>query len=321
MISIIVPVYNGEKYLDACIRSIIHQTSEAWELLLVNDGSTDMSERICQKYLSDTRIKYLSKKNDGVQSARWYGVCEARYPNILFLDADDVLLPSAIDVLNKSISAELDIITIEIQHFVEEDSIQTEQTEQGSPFLWKEDKYAVLKAILKGDILSRITGSLYKKQLLLDAKEIFDNGLRIGEDMMANLEMVFLLSPRIGSLQGKYYCYRTNEQSVMHLYNEQRNDAVYNSIIYLEDWLQRNRLNGILQKEAAFRILLLWSSYVFHPDRKYYGNRLLRNRMRRYYRSAFPFLYPYLKFYLFVDFFLANRPLINKLKKICLRTV
>ena len=91
-ISIIVPVYNVEKYIERCIESIIGQDFQNWELLLVNDGSTDSSGDLCNIYAAkDKRIKVYHKINGGVSSARNYAldVCSGDY--ITFLDSDDYL--------------------------------------------------------------------------------------------------------------------------------------------------------------------------------------------------------------------------------------
>lgn len=90
LISIIVPVYNSEKYINKCIDSILNQTYTNWELLLINDGSTDKSLKICQEYsLNDTRIKVYDKINGGVSSARNLGIENAQGEWITFIDSDD----------------------------------------------------------------------------------------------------------------------------------------------------------------------------------------------------------------------------------------
>lgn len=90
IISVIVPVYNAEKYLHRCIDSILMQTFADFELLLINDGSTDLSSAICDEYaLSDSRIKTIHKPNTGVSSTRNRGLEESQGKYIIFLDADD----------------------------------------------------------------------------------------------------------------------------------------------------------------------------------------------------------------------------------------
>ena len=90
MISIIIPVYNVERYLRQCIESVIAQTFEDWEVILVNDGSKDGSLAICQEYAArDNRIKMIDKPNGGPSSARNRGLDEARGEYVCFIDADD----------------------------------------------------------------------------------------------------------------------------------------------------------------------------------------------------------------------------------------
>ena len=92
MISIIVPVYNTEKYLHRCIDSILAQTFTDFELLLINDGSKDNSGKICDEYAAkDSRVRVFHKENGGVSSARNLGLNEAQGKWIYFVDSDDTL--------------------------------------------------------------------------------------------------------------------------------------------------------------------------------------------------------------------------------------
>ena len=90
MISIIIPVYNSEVTLRRCLDSVISQSISDWELILIDDGSTDKSGEICEEYASkDKRIKVFYKKNGGVSSARNVGLDNAKGEWIAFVDADD----------------------------------------------------------------------------------------------------------------------------------------------------------------------------------------------------------------------------------------
>lgn len=89
-ISVIVPVYNVEKYLSRCIDSIISQTFSDFELILVDDGSTDSSGKICDEYgKKDGRVKVIHKRNGGLSSARNCGLENAKGNYICFVDSDD----------------------------------------------------------------------------------------------------------------------------------------------------------------------------------------------------------------------------------------
>ncbi len=107
-ISIIVPIYNVEKYLEECIKSIQNQTYENLEIILVNDGSTDESGRIAEKYaVEDSRIKVLHKTNGGLSDARNFGMDSATGDYIMFVDSDDLLTPNACETLERKITEEL----------------------------------------------------------------------------------------------------------------------------------------------------------------------------------------------------------------------
>lgn len=95
ILSIIVPVYNVEEYLDNCIQSILHQTYQDWELILVDDGSTDNCPNICDKYTAlDHRITTIHKQNGGLSSARNAGIDIANGDYITFIDSDDDIAPN-----------------------------------------------------------------------------------------------------------------------------------------------------------------------------------------------------------------------------------
>ena len=99
-VSIIIPIYNVEIHLDKCISSIINQTYQNIEIILINDGSTDGSENICLKYASfDQRIKYFYKQNGGLSSARNFGLNKFSGDYVLFVDSDDSIALNTIKLI------------------------------------------------------------------------------------------------------------------------------------------------------------------------------------------------------------------------------
>ena len=105
LISVIVPVYNKEIYLEECVDSVRAQTYENIEILLVNDGSTDGSKALCESYeRKDKRIRVLSKENGGLMSAWIHGLKEAKGEYICFVDSDDWIDPDMLEKLAEGIS-------------------------------------------------------------------------------------------------------------------------------------------------------------------------------------------------------------------------
>ena len=104
-VSIIVPVYNVEKYLNKCVDSILGQTFEDFELILVNDGSVDRSPSICRDYADkDGRVRYISQENMGPGRARNVGIEAAGGAYILFVDSDDYIAENMLEILYGNIT-------------------------------------------------------------------------------------------------------------------------------------------------------------------------------------------------------------------------
>ena len=107
LISIIVPIYNVEKYLRQCLDSILNQTYQNFECLLINDGSPDNSADICREYVEkDSRFKYFEKENGGLSDARNYGIRQSKGSYLTFVDSDDWLEHGALDRLYGALKKE-----------------------------------------------------------------------------------------------------------------------------------------------------------------------------------------------------------------------
>ncbi len=110
-ISIIIPVYNTEKYLQACLDSVLSQSFVDYEVLLIDDGSKDRSVIICDEYAQkDNRIRVFHKENGGVSSARNLGLDNALGEWVYFVDSDDEVLPGGLETLVKCVSEDIDIV-------------------------------------------------------------------------------------------------------------------------------------------------------------------------------------------------------------------
>ncbi|HFI0401457.1 TPA: glycosyltransferase family 2 protein [Streptococcus suis] len=111
LISIIVPVYNAEKSIDTCVSSILEQSYENFELILINDGSSDSSLSIVEQYNSDSRVRIIDKENEGASETRNRGIREAKGDYLLFIDSDDYIDRDYVECLYKEIEqSEFDMV-------------------------------------------------------------------------------------------------------------------------------------------------------------------------------------------------------------------
>ena len=111
LVSIIIPVYNVQDFLEQCLSSIVNQTYTKLEILIINDGSTDNSSLICQHYASqDSRIVFVSKGNEGVSIARNMGLALSTGEFVTFIDADDFIEPNYIETLISDMTNEIDLV-------------------------------------------------------------------------------------------------------------------------------------------------------------------------------------------------------------------
>ena len=118
LISVIVPIYNRELYLEKCIESIVNQSYKNLEIILVNDGSTDSSADICRRWMEkDSRIKLIDKENGGVSSARNAGLKEATGELVAFVDGDDFIHPDMYSVLLGYLSEDIDVVACRFIYF------------------------------------------------------------------------------------------------------------------------------------------------------------------------------------------------------------
>ena len=136
-ISIVVPVYNAEKYLDECITSILNQTYNNFELILINDGSIDNSLEICNKYsLGDNRIKVINKINEGVSRARNIGIEVSTGDYLMFVDSDDTIQKNSLDIIVDNIKKySSDILIFGLAHY----NFYNESIISSSIRMWNEE--------------------------------------------------------------------------------------------------------------------------------------------------------------------------------------
>lgn len=164
-ISIIVPVYNVEKYLKKCVDSILNQTFRDFELILVDDGSPDNSGDICDQYArEDNRVRVIHKQNGGLSSARNAGIENAKGKFLSFIDSDDYIDTDMIEILhNDIVSDEIDISTIGYYDQYGSNIINSQKNINSMEILSNEQ---AIEKILEGkELTANVWNKLYKSKL------------------------------------------------------------------------------------------------------------------------------------------------------------
>lgn len=162
MISVIVPVYNVEKYLDRCVKSILSQSFSDFELLLVDDGSPDRCGEMCDEYAKgDSRIKAFHKRNGGLSDARNFGIEKALGEYLMFVDSDDYIHEQMLETLHRLITEnDADLAVCSAMDVFEGKEV-TQVREIREFTLNKTESY---KYMLRGDGLPSACNKLYKRQ-------------------------------------------------------------------------------------------------------------------------------------------------------------
>lgn len=225
-VSIIVPVYNVSTYLSRCIDSILIQSYSNWELILVDDGSSDGSDLICDEYAKkDTRIRVFRKINGGVSSARNLGLAKAIGEWITFVDADDRIEKEyLLEQINRMNSPNV-VMTIVGQNGMTKNNESNVIIETVSEHL---------KKVLEQDnVRYEVWGRMYKTEFLKKIK--FNTNLRIGEDFIFNLQYLMEAKGMVVSILSPLYCYtEARDGSAMRQVSEidrQKQSEVFDSII------------------------------------------------------------------------------------------
>lgn len=239
LLSIIIPIYNLEKYISYCIDSIVSQVNKNVEIILIDDGSKDKSREICNKYCQKYNyIKYFYQENAGVSVARNNGLKKAIGEYILFVDGDDWIIensiPEIIDKIKKN--KEIDIITGD---FVKSKNNKIEKKKR------KKEKKLInlikydypqnlIKLFKTNNFNPSLCCNVIKRKCFFDNNIFLDKNVKYTEDMDCTIQL-FLKAKKIDSIEKSFYVYRQNQMSATHSYNLKRVD---DTMDFVTKWLK-----------------------------------------------------------------------------------
>ncbi|MED7788021.1 glycosyltransferase family 2 protein [Francisella sp. 19X1-34] len=246
IITIIIPIYNVEKYLRRCINSVITQTYENLEIILVNDGSTDNSLVICQQYeKEDSRIKVINKKNGGLSSSRnaALDICTGKY--ISFIDGDDFIDSNFIEKLYTEIIASEADVTISSIDRTSSDKVKENNHRIRKEFMG----YQVLEQFFLQEISSSVCDKLYKRELIVEHR--FKENLFL-EDIEFNSKVLLNAHKAVFTNEVNYYHY-VRKGSILYNSRKRINDKQSEDVLYIFGSLEKYYIKKSIKMDIFYK--------------------------------------------------------------------
>lgn len=260
-VSIIVPVYQVEKYIRQCIDSILAQTFTDFELILVDDGSKDRSGQICDEYAGmDKRVKVIHQKNSGAAAARNSGMDQAIGDYFLFVDSDDYVVPTMVECLyEKVVKEKADIAVCNYLYFFENDREKDFSTNIKSEVLPGTEIFYNRKNERNYGIWTVVWNKLYRKETV--GKVRFRFGRYFEDEFWAN--DIYQMDIKVVTIPECLYYYRQHDESTMKQKSIQKNFDVIEAL--------QERIDIYLQKpeyaHQAYKVLIFSLEYLSESKR------------------------------------------------------
>lgn len=287
-ISIIVPIYNAEKYIRNCIESILVQNYSNWELVLINDGSTDDTESICSSFVeADKRIFYFYKNNGGVSSSRNYGIAHSTGDYICFIDADDFVEYDFCKKLLESVQEDTCMVVKGLKKYFSngKTSIVSNRMNRGYYSVESIINDVIDDGTLSGFTFHSSCSILFNREIIMENNLKFNTRIKYNEDGLFVTE--YLLMCKKGNVSIDFnnalYYYRVNEKSASHNinldeynlslklideklqeYNKSRDinlQILRRHATVILDLLLATSKNGIINYKIICNILNEWDAY------------------------------------------------------------
>ena len=290
LISIIVPVYNVEKYLDRCIKSLVNQTYKNLEIILVDDGSPDNCPKMCDNWAKkDKRIKVIHKENGGLSDARNVGINNATGDYIAFVDSDDFIDKEMYKkLLQNLVGTNSDMSVCSMYFYYENESIKNLKKNDNLLFTYEGlEKYDNLYNDYFLDFIM-VCNRIYKKQIFEEL--VFPKG-KLNEDNFIAHKLLWL-SNKIVYTQEKLYYYVQHENSIMHQkFNIKKlNDLESYKIqmlFFKKEIFKNTKYQKLSLERYINKILIYYCRLRFYNTNNQYKQQIknLREEYKKYYEE------------------------------------
>lgn len=259
LVSIIVPVYNLERYILDCIQSLTNQTYTNLQIILIDDGSNDDSGKICDEWAAkDSRIEVIHKDNGGCSDARNAGLDKVKGEYTFFVDGDDYVLEDFIESIMNTVDPEIPFVGCSYYNLLSSGE-KTETVFINKEFSLKQFKQQILSDGSKVHFIS-VWGVRYLTKYIKNYQIRFDTHTTVGEDMSFNFKYLSHCD-RILSIDKKGYVYRYIEGSLMHQFYINKMDDTISECKMLESFLDFPEQYCRLQVYYWHRILEHYYKY------------------------------------------------------------
>ena len=223
--SVIIPVYNVEKYLKRCIDSIVIQEYKGLEILLIDNGSSDGSGLICDNYADkNSQITAYHIPNDGVGSARNFGLSKAKGEFVYFVDADDYLVGNLFADMENKLHSKVDLLVFSYHHSIEKKLTELKRTTNVLPYngIIDKDAFIVLfKELFLTAMMYTVWNKIYRRDFLIE-NNLYFLKYELGEDVRFNLKVYDLVENIVLSTECYYVYISGRMNSAMGSYNPNR---------------------------------------------------------------------------------------------------
>lgn len=259
LVSIIIPAYNVEDYIEECVRSVLQQTYKDYEIIIIDDGSTDKTFEICEN-LKCSKIKIYQQKNEGVSCARNRGMEYANGDYYVFVDADDVVSTKYVETLVRSVR-NVDMAIIGYTCCINEIDKETDAS------IRTFSANVILDKLLCGtDYDGYLWNKIFKSSIIQQNNIQFEQNITIWEDMYFVLEYL-KFSKKVNVMGSKLYFYRDREGSTVHGFQIDKYRSKYQ--------IMKKIKNGMFDGSEQSRKRTL---YVYYETMLSYINKAFRDR-------------------------------------------
>ena len=277
-ISVIVPIYNAEKNIERCIKSILGQTYSNFELLLIDDGSKDKSIEICNQYSKmDNRVSVYHKKNEGVSKTRNYGIEKAKGQYLQFIDSDDYIERNMLDNMVKQIEKNDSDLCICGFEYSYREPMENKKNYASNQLLHIESKEYIKKYMashIENNILLPVWNKLFKLTIIKDNNIRFNENISLSEDFAFVLEYL-CRAHKICLLDSIniHYCIDKGRKSLSSSY-EYENVVLANKIIC--DNIDKMNIDENVLKSINYQMFDLILNYItsIQNSKKSYNDKI-----------------------------------------------